>query len=89
MIKIILITSTVILFFAVKWLAYLISSKLPIWLDYQPFNCNDCLSFWLNLFISIVLSICLIGWVGLPYIVLTVLDGVAMYIDKKKFVDLN
>lgn len=29
-------------------------TNLPSWLDFKPFNCNVCLSFWLSLFISLV-----------------------------------
>ena len=83
MLKLLIILLSLLLFFAVKWLASLIVDKLPSWLDYQPFNCPTCLSFWLNLSLSIALTFLVTHWC-IPYIVITLLDGIALIIHKKR-----
>lgn len=88
MLKIVIITSLVILFFAVKWLAFLIvqNIELPVWLDYQPYNCPSCLSFWLNIGISCCLTL-LITKLSIIYVIITILDGIAMLIDKRRMLN--
>lgn len=83
MLKLLIILSTILLFFAVKWLASLVVDKLPEWLNYQPFNCPTCLSFWLNIGLSCCLTFLVTHWC-IPYIIITLLDGVALIIDKRK-----
>lgn len=89
MLKIVIITSLVILFFVVKWLAFLIvqNIQLPAFLDYKPYNCNDCLSFWLNLFISTTITF-LITKLSVIYVIITLLDGIAMLIDHRRIINL-
>lgn len=88
MVKLITILLTILLFFAVKWLSFLIVNKLPSWLDYQPFNCPTCLSFWLNLSLSIALTFLVTHWC-IPYIIITLLDALALVIHKKREKSLN
>ena len=90
MVKILItILLTIILFFAVKWLAFLIikNVELPAYIDYKPYNCSSCLSFWLNLSLSICLTL-LITKLSIVYIIITLLDGIAMLLDKRKFINL-
>lgn len=90
MLKLLIIVSLTILFFAVKWLAFLIvqNVELPEFLDYKPYNCNDCLSFWLNLSISITITL-IITKLSVIYVIITILDGIAMLIDKRNFKSLK
>jgi hypothetical protein len=74
------------LFFAVNYLAWLITEKwgLPEWLQYKPWSCRLCLTFWSLIFIysTIWLSFsCLIGIVGN---ILAILNALAMWIDQKQ-----
>lgn len=90
MVKILItILLTIILFFAVKWLAFLIikNVELPAYIDYKPYNCSSCLSFWLNLFTSVTITL-LITKLSIVYIIITLLDGIAMLLDKRKFINL-
>lgn len=90
MLKLLIIISLIILFFVVKWLAFLIvqNVQLPAFLDYKPYNCNDCLSFWLNLFISATITF-LITKLSIIYIIITLLDGIAMFFEKRKAKSLD
>lgn len=90
MLKLLIIVSLIILFFAVKWLAFLITKnvELPAWLDYKPYNCPTCLSFWLNIGLSVCLTF-LITKLSIVYIIITLLDGVALLIDYRNFKSLN
>lgn len=89
MLKILLVISLVILFFAVKWLAFLIikNVELPAFLDYKPYNCSSCLSFWLNLFTSTTITF-LITKLSIAYIIITLLDGIAILINERKIINL-
>lgn len=89
MLKLLIIVSLTILFFAVKWLAFLIvqNVELPVWLDYKPYNCPTCLSFWLNIGLSVCLTF-LITKLSVIYVIITILDGIAMLIDKRKIINL-
>lgn len=90
MLKLIIVLSLIILFFVVKWLAFLIvqNVKLPVYIDYKPYNCPTCLSFWLNLGLSVCLTL-IITKLSVIYIIITLLDGVALLIDYRNFKSLN
>lgn len=90
MLKLLIIVSLIILFFAIKWLSFLIvqNIELPVWLDYKPYNCPTCLSFWLNIGLSVCLTF-LITKLSIVYIIITLLDGVALLIDYRNFKSLN
>jgi hypothetical protein len=38
------------------WISFFTAGSLPAWLDFKPFNCIVCLSFWSTLF-SVLLFI--------------------------------
>lgn len=74
-------------FLAIRYAAYYITDVkgLPIWLDYKPFNCCICLTFWslLTTYLAIWLSFsCL--YVGIGGILLACMNALAMYIDQKQ-----
>ena len=75
------------LFFAVNYFAYLITEKwgLPEWLQYKPWICRLCLTFWTLIFIysTIWLSFsCL--YIGIVGNILAILNALAMWIDQKQ-----
>lgn len=73
-------------FFAVSYAAYWITEVkgLPRWLDYKPWNCKLCLTFWLLIasYLTVWLSFsCLYTTIG--GLILAVLNAAAMWIDQK------
>lgn len=74
------------IFIPTKYLTYMITEVwgLPMWLDYKPFNCNKCLTFWalIGIYITFWLSFsCLITGVG--GILLAILNAIAMWYHQK------
>ena len=79
--------AVIIIFLIVSYGAYYITEVkgLPIWLQYKPFECRMCLTFWslIGVYSAIWASFsCLI--IGVVGILLAVLNAVAMYIDQKQ-----
>ena len=75
-----------VVFIPVSWLAYMITEVwgLPKWLQYKPFICRTCLTFWTLLAIYVAIGL-IFGanvtlWGG---IALTVLNAIAMWINQK------
>lgn len=75
------------IFFPTKWLCWKITEQwgLPQWLEYQPWVCKKCLTFWslMALYIAcgLVLHLYITMVVGA---ILTILDTIAVIIDQKK-----
>lgn len=75
-----------IIFFPIRYTTYQVTDVwgLPEWLNYKPWNCYLCLTFWTLLFIYLSvglifnLKITLFGG-----ILLTVMNALAMWIDQK------
>lgn len=75
-----------VIFIIIKYISYKWTNGgcIPKWLDYAPYSCELCLTFWLLMFayISVGLSfeiyITLIGGV-----ILAILNAIAMYINQK------
>lgn len=72
------------LFFAILYLISKWVEHVPQWLNYRPFNCETCASFWTNLFAFLVLGISTKMWwfMGLG-LILTILNAVAQWYDQK------
>lgn len=75
-----------VIFFAVNYAAYWITEVkgLPQWLQYKPWICRLCLTFWslVVIYLTILLSFqCL--YLGIGGIILAVMNALAMYIDQK------
>ena len=76
-----------IVFFATSYATWYVTEKelVPQFLNYKPFSCQTCLTFWslvaiyLGMGITFKLWICLIG--GL---VLAVLNAIAMVVHQKR-----
>ena len=81
------------IFLPTKFMTYQVTDVwgLPKWLDYKPWSCYLCLTFW-TLF-ALYLSVGLIFGLYITLfggIALTILNAIAMYIDQKnKTVNLD
>lgn len=75
------------LFFPIKWLCWKITEVwgLPTFLDYMPWVCRKCLSFWslISIYIAIGLVFQLYITLGVG-VLLTILDTIAVIVDQKK-----
>lgn len=82
----------VVIFLGTKYMTYNITEVwgLPKWLQYKPFACNTCLTFWSLVAIYTTLLIIGYTWLGISGLIMAVLNAIAMYIDqRKKTVDVN
>lgn len=74
------------MFILIRWFAWKVTEVwgLPEWLQYKPWNCKLCLTFW-----SLVVSYLTVGLIfNLPItlyggIALAILNALAMWIDQK------
>lgn len=74
------------MFIPIRWFAWKVTEEwgLPEWLQYKPWNCKLCLTFW-----SLLFSYLTIGLIfHLPItlyggIALAILNALAMWIDQK------
>ena len=58
--------------------------KVPAFLDYKPFQCRLCLTFWLLTGIYIAIGISFKLWIVLiAGVILAILNAIAMYIHQK------
>ena len=79
------------LFFLINWLVWLVVEKwqlVPEWLEYKPFICRTCATFWV--LISVAAGLALLGqWVGCVALsMLAVANLAAMLInDRNQFGD--
>lgn len=73
-------------FLGTKYLTFNITEvwELPKWLNFKPFNCNLCLTFWTLIALYTTLWILGYWWTGISGIILAILNAIAMYIDQKK-----
>lgn len=78
--------AALIIFFAVNYGAYWLTEVkgLPAWLQYKPFECRMCLTFWslMGIYITLWLSFsCL--YIAIYGCMLAILNAIAMHIDQK------
>ena len=78
--------AVIIIFLIVSYGAYYLTEVkgLPIWLQYKPFECRMCLTFWslIGVYIALGLSFsCLYLMIG--GCILAILNAIAMYIDQR------
>lgn len=78
---------TVIIFLLVNFGAHWLTEVkgLPDWLNYKPFSCDLCLTFWslIGIYITLWLSFsCL--YIGIYGITLAILNAIAMWIDQRQ-----
>ena len=75
-----------LIFFPIRYITYMVTDVwgVPKWIDYKPFSCNLCLTFWY--LIGIYLSVGLIFNLYITLfggISLAILNAIAMYIDQR------
>lgn len=78
--------AALVIFFVMNYAAYWLTEVkgLPSWLQYKPWVCRLCLSFWsmMGIFTTLYLALDLM-YVAIYGILLTVLNTVALWIDQK------
>ena len=75
------------IFFPTKWLCWKITEQwgLPQWLEYQPWVCKKCLTFWSLMALYIACGLVLHLYITMAVgAILTILDTIAVIIDQKK-----
>jgi len=79
--------AALIIFFVVKYGAYWLTEVkgLPEWLDYKPFSCNLCLTFWtlMGIYTTLWLSFVCLFYMTMYGYTLTILNAIAMWVDQK------
>lgn len=64
-----------------KWVN---QKNYPKWLDYQPFNCSVCATFWSLMVIYLVIGLVFqFWWTMIGGMILAILNAIAMYTDQK------
>lgn len=75
-----------IIFFSTGYFSWWFTEKgkVPEFLQYKPFQCRLCLTFWLLVAIYLVLGISFKLWIVLiSGIILAILNAIAMYINQR------
>ena len=75
-----------VIFFPVRYITWKTTEVwgLPEWLNYKPWNCKLCLTFWSLLALYIACGLLLHLWVTMAVGgLITVLNAIAMYIDQR------
>ena len=83
LLQIILIFTIFILdrFVVDKWVN---QEHYPKWLDYQPFNCSVCCTFWSLLVIYLTVGLVFnLWWTMIGGMILAVLNAIAMWVNQK------
>ena len=58
---------------------------IPKFLDYRPFQCRLCLTFWLLVAVYVAFGVSFKLWVFLTFgIILAILNAIAMYVHQKQ-----
>lgn len=74
------------MYFAIVALAYYFTEvrRLPEWLQYPPFDCWKCLTFWSMTMAGLTLGLALhLYWTMGILIVLAILTAISMHINQK------
>lgn len=85
-IEILQVILIIAMFIPIRWFAWKVTEAwgLPVWLQYKPWNCKICLTFWsllatyLSIGLIFNLYITLIGGIAL-----VIMNALAMWIDQK------
>ena len=77
----------VVIFFIINYCVWYITEKnrmIPEWLDYQPFNCRKCATFFFFLSIFITVGIIFHLWLFMAVgAFITGLNAIAMHVDEQ------
>ena len=86
------LSNSIFVFFVIDYLVYLIieNDKIPSWLQYKPFVCRKCASFWALVFAYVVIGISFKLWYFLGCgLILASLNALAMHLDEKNTISLQ
>lgn len=93
MINIILqLIAVLVIFILIRWYSHMQTERwgLPTFLQYRPWNCDICLSFWLLLATYIAAGAIGYKITAIAGIILAILNAIAMKVEqKRKTIDLN
>lgn len=81
------LTIMIVVFLLCNWVGWLLTEKytMPKFLQYKPFSCRLCFTWWLTIFAAICIVLTLgfkVTSIGLA--ILAVLNVIAMWIDKRQ-----
>lgn len=85
-IQILQVISILAIFLLVRWLCWKITEDwgVPEMIDYRPWNCKLCLTFWSLIAIYLTVGLILQAYITMiGGIILAILNAIAMYIDQK------
>lgn len=74
------------MYFAIVYGAYYATEvkRLPQWLQYPPFDCRKCLTFWSCFTTGLVIGLSFSLWVAMiTVLVMAILTAISMHIDQK------
>lgn len=74
------------MYFAIVYGAYYVTEvkRLPEWLQFPPFDCRKCLTFWSNSVAGLVVGLSFSLWITMiTVLVMASLTAIAMHIDQK------
>lgn len=74
------------MYFAIVYGAYYATEvkRLPQWLQYPPFDCRKCLTFWSCFTTGLVIGLSFSLWVAMiTVLVMATLTAISMHIDQR------
>lgn len=85
---------TIIIFFGIKFIIFQLTDRIgiPAFLNYKPWICYKCFSFWSLLFLYInifIISKYDMWYILIAGIILTILDAVALTVDENNTTSIN
>lgn len=82
-----------IMYFAILYGAYYATEvkRLPEWLQFPPFECRKCLTFWSNFIAGLVVGLSFSLYITMITVfVMAILTAISMHIDqKRKTISIN
>ena len=82
-----------IMYFVIVYGAYFVTEvkRLPEWLQFPPFECRKCLTFWSNFIAGLVVGLSFSLYITMiTVMVMAILTAISMHIDqKRKTISIN
>lgn len=82
-----------IMYFVIVYGAYYATEvkRLPEWLQFPPFECRKCLTFWSNFIVGLVIGLSFSLYITMiTVMVMAILTAISMHIDqKRKTISIN
>lgn len=82
-----------IMYFAILYWAYYATEvkRLPEWLQFPPFECRKCLTFWSNFIAGLVVGLSFSLYIAMITVfVMAILTAISMHIDQRnKTISIN